>query len=391
MTRIELDGVEKTFGSERVVAGVDLSIADGELTVLLGPSGCGKTTTLRMIAGLEQPSAGELRFDGERMNEAPPERRRVGMVFQNYALYPHMTVAANLSFGLASRPDRGPRRRARAQERAKVEEIARLLEIDHVLEHRPRELSGGQRQRVALGRALIREPDVFLLDEPLSNLDANLRERMRMELARLHAELPITTVYVTHDQGEALTLADQLVVMHEGRIRQASSPAAVYERPADTFVAGFLGSPGMNLWTLPAAGPGGSGDRGAVSLPAELLDEHGVGMEETTVGIRPEHLELVRGEDQPPARLRCQAGVVENLGSHLLVHAALVSDPASVVVAKLDAASPVRRGDQIVLGARRDRVHLFDPKTAERLEPTVAGRTAGGMARDEAREGAGAR
>jgi multiple sugar transport system ATP-binding protein len=244
---------------------------------------------------------------------------------------------------------------------------------------------------VALGRALIREPDVFLLDEPLSNLDANLRERMRMELARLHAELPITTVYVTHDQGEALTLADQLVVMHEGRIRQASSPAVVYDRPADTFVAGFLGSPGMNLWTLPVAGPGGAGDRGDVSLPPGLLEVHGIGTEETTVGIRPEHLELVRGEERPPARVRCEVRVVENLGSHLLVHAALSSDPASVVVAKLDVGAGVRRGDQIELGARKDRVHLFDPRTTKRLEPTGDGTAVGVVARDDAREGAGAR
>ncbi len=391
MTRIELDGVEKTFGSDQVVAGVDLTMPDGELTVLLGPSGCGKTTTLRMIAGLEQLSGGELRFDGQRMNEAPPERRRVGMVFQSYALYPHMTVAANLSFGLASRPNRGPRRRAKAQERARVLEIARLLEIDHVLDHRPRELSGGQRQRVALGRALIREPDVFLLDEPLSNLDANLRERMRMELARLHAELPITTVYVTHDQGEALTLADQLVVMHEGRIRQAASPALVYDRPADTFVAGFLGSPGMNLWTVPAAGPGGAGDRGDVRLASELLAMHGVGTEATTVGIRPEHLELVRGEPGLAARVRCQVRVVENLGSHLLVHAALASEPGSAVVVKLDVGSGVRRGDRIELGAREDHVHLFDLETTRRLEPAGRGGAAVLVAGDGAWEAAGAR
>jgi multiple sugar transport system ATP-binding protein len=237
----------------------------------------------------------------------------------------------------------------------------------------------------------MRRPSVFLMDEPLSNLDANLREQMRIELARLHAELPITTVYVTHDQGEALTLADQLVVMHEGRIRQASSPTEVYDRPADTFVAGFLGSLGMNLWTLPPAGPGGAGERGAVSLPSELLEEHGVGKEATTVGIRPEHLELVRGEERPPARLRCEVRVVENLGSHLLVHAALTSDTTSVVVAKLDVASEVRRGDQIVLGAREDRVHLFDTGTTRRLGRTVAGMAVGAGARDEAREGAGAR
>ena len=227
MARVELHNIVKSYGDQRVVDGIDLVVEEGQFVVLLGPSGCGKTTTLRMIAGLEQVTAGEVYFDGRLMNREPPERRGVGMVFQNYALYPHMTVADNLSFGLESRRGRGARHKARAQERARVLEVARLLEIDHVLGHRPKELSGGQRQRAALGRALVREPDVFLLDEPLSNLDANLREKMRMELSRLHDEMPVTTVYVTHDQGEALTLADQLVVMHEGKICQAGQPVSI--------------------------------------------------------------------------------------------------------------------------------------------------------------------
>ncbi len=369
MSTIEMHDLVKTYGAERVVDGVDLEIADGQFVVLLGPSGCGKTTTLRMVAGLEQITGGDLRFDGRRMNDEPPDRRGVGMVFQHYALYPHMSVAANLSFGLESRRERGGRRRARAAERARVLEIARLLELEHVLDHRPKELSGGQRQRVALGRALIRDPDVFLLDEPLSNLDANLRDRMRMELARLHEELPVTTVYVTHDQSEALTLADVLVVMHEGRVRQAAPPAEVYDSPADTFVAGFLGSPGMNLWEVVTE----QGERQlrSVRLPERMAAGLGADRPGVVVGVRPEHLELVGEAHDSLALVECRVRMVENLGSHQLVHGSLAGG-GDAVVAHLDPRHGPRRGETILLGAREEHVHLFEAGTGRRLASRAA-------------------
>lgn len=369
MARIEMDGLVKRYGHDTVVDGVDLRIDDGELVVLLGPSGCGKTTTLRMVAGLEQITAGELRFDGALVNHEPPHRRSVGMVFQNYALYPHMTVRANLLFGLQSRRRSGSRRSARAEERRLVQEIAKLLELEHVMDHRPKELSGGQRQRVALGRALVRRPQVFLLDEPLSNLDANLRERMRMELSRLHEQLPITTVYVTHDQSEALTLADRVVVMQEGKVRQVASPREIYDAPADAFVAGFIGSPGMNLWTL----PWNEDDQGEVALgeeirlprrPSPALYRDG---QPITVGIRPEHLEVAGHPDLSSVFLSCQVDVVEDLGSHVLVHGTVGSDGARRVVAKLDPTTAVQRGARLRFRADPDRVHAFDALTGARL------------------------
>ncbi|MDA8294967.1 MAG: ATP-binding cassette domain-containing protein [Actinomycetota bacterium] len=366
MATIEMRGVEKTYAGKTVVRGIDLAIGDGQLAVLLGPSGCGKTTTLRMIAGLEQISGGELYFDDRLMNDEPPERRGIGMVFQTYALYPHMTVAANLAFGLESRREPGKRRATRAAERARVAEIARLLEIDHVLDHRPRELSGGQRQRVALGRALIREPEVFLLDEPLSNLDANLREKMRMELARLHAELPITTVYVTHDQSEALTLADTLIVMNEGTICQAASPTEIYDRPASSFVAGFVGSPGMNLWPRPAGARLEVGSEAGLLLPASLAAVCAGERAPLTLGIRPEHLRLAGDTSVEVAGVRCRVEVVENLGGHLLVHASLEEKGRGRVVAKLAPGPQLRRGEQILLEADVAHVHLFDETGARR-------------------------
>ncbi|MHB8457655.1 MAG: ABC transporter ATP-binding protein, partial [Acidimicrobiales bacterium] len=349
--------------------GIDLTIEEGEFVVLLGPSGCGKTTTLRMISGLEEITAGELLFDGSLVNDEPPDRRSVGMVFQSYALYPHMTVAGNLSFGLQSRRKRGSRRNARRRERQLVMELAELLELEHVLDHRPKELSGGQRQRVALGRALIRQPGVFLLDEPLSNLDANLRDRMRMELARLHERLPVTTVYVTHDQGEGLTLADRLVVMNEGRICQVGAPSEVYDRPANTFVAGFIGSPGMNLWT-PQWSRGEGGDLllgGAIRLPPAIHGALGERDLPATVGIRPEHLFLVQQGADSQATLSCRVEMVEHLGSHLLVHAALTSAQGGNVVAQLDPKCSVQRGEQILLGAPPEAVHLFEAESGLRV------------------------
>lgn len=390
MGDIRLRGLVKIYGQDTVVNGVDLAIDDGEFVVLLGPSGCGKTTILRMIAGLESVSEGEIWIGDELVNGEPPDRRNIGMVFQNYALYPHMTVAGNLGFGLASRRRGGSRRSARAEERRLIEETAELLEISHVLNHRPRELSGGQRQRVALGRAIIRRPTVFLMDEPLSNLDANLRDRMRLELARLHEKLRITTVYVTHDQGEALTLADRIVVMHEGRIHQVGTASDVYDHPADTFVASFLGSPGMNLWALPAPEAGNADAQGsqdsALRLPAALRPAGAV-----TVGIRPEHFRLAsdgfgagsmaairngaapdtaaRADDlsQSDTVLSCRVDILEHLGSHLLVHGSF--GDGETLVARLDASAPIRRGEQITLVASAAHTHLFDTATSQRLSP----------------------
>ena len=366
MARIDMQGLVKTYGSDTVVDGVDLAIEEGEMIVLLGPSGCGKTTTLRMVAGLEKVTSGELRFDGELMNDEPPDRRAVGMVFQNYALYPHMTVRGNLLFGLQSRRGRGPWRRARAEENQRVKEIAGMLELGHVLDHRPKELSGGQRQRVALGRALIRRPGVFLLDEPLSNLDASLRDRMRMELARIHEQFPVTTVYVTHDQSEALTLADRIVVMHQGRIRQAATPSEIYDHPADTFVAGFIGSPGMNLWPL-AASDGGDPPaiRPGIRIPGPTGGWQPPGG--LTLGVRPEHLDLVAETDRDKVVVPCEVGYVENLGSHLVVHASMGPGEAGEVIAHLDTGVRITRGDRVWLGADPGRSHLFDAGTGERL------------------------
>src|SRR6188508_1699197 len=241
MAAVTLSAVRKSFGSTQVVHGVDVSIADGEFCVLVGPSGCGKSTTLRMIAGLEEISGGEVRIGGRLVNELPPRARNISMVFQSYALYPHMTVGENMGFSLkiANRPKEEIARR--------VAEAAAILDIERLLERRPAQLSGGQRQRVAMGRAIVRDPDVFLFDEPLSNLDAKLRTQMRTEIKKLHAKVRSTVIYVTHDQVEAMTLADRIVIMRDGYIEQVGTPDEVFRRPATRFVAGFIGSPPMNL------------------------------------------------------------------------------------------------------------------------------------------------
>lgn len=389
MAQVEMRNLRKTYGDDTVVDDVSLRISDGEFVVMLGPSGCGKTTTLRIVAGLEHPTSGELYFDDLPISSEPPIRRNVGMVFQNYALYPHMTVADNLAFGLQSQRREGSRREAKTSIRRRVEETAALLEISHVLDHRPKQLSGGQKQRVALGRALIRKPAVFLMDEPLSNLDANLRDRVRMELANLREAFPVTTIYVTHDQGEALTLAHRVVVMNKGRVCQVATPADVYDTPADSFVARFIGAPGMNLWTLPwtrAAGEVLLG--GAVRLSggfAPLLAATG---DKVTVGIRPEHLVLERDLPLAGALLDLRVEAVEHLGSHLLAHGRLAVVPgagasapagsphggepeADAVVARLDARLRLNRGDHLRLAATSDRVHLFDASTGARVAGQV--------------------
>jgi len=360
---VTIKSVRKVFGPVEVLHSVNVDIADGEFVILVGPSGCGKTTLLRMIAGLEDISDGEILIDGRRVNDIPPKARDVAMVFQNYALYPHMTVSQNMSFALRLAHANA------AEITARVTKAAQILGLETLLERFPRQLSGGQRQRVAMGRALVRDPQVFLFDEPLSNLDAKLRMQMRAEIKELQQRLETTTVYVTHDQSEALTLADRLVVMHEGKIRQVGKPSEIYDTPADTFVASFIGSPGMNLWQRPSE----SGDGGELSFEGAVKLSRGLHIaisdfkRAVTVGVRPEHLHLVDASNDEGATICGRVEAVEHLGSHLLVHASLSSEGGGPVLARLDAGVILERGQQILLGAERDHVHLFDTETGMRL------------------------
>ena len=288
MADVQLRGIGKSFAGVEVIPGLDLEIPDGSFTVLVGPSGCGKSTLLRIISGLERPSAGSVLIGGRDVTRDEPSERGISMVFQSYALYPHMTVAQNIDFGL--RLARTPV----AEREERVREAARTLQLETLLDRRPAELSGGQRQRVAIGRAIVRQPDVFLFDEPLSNLDAALRTDMRVELAQLHERFATTMVYVTHDQVEAMTLADRIVVMRAGRIEQVGAPMDLYERPASEFVAGFIGSPRMNL------------------LPGRAIGRDDV----ARVGVRPEHLRL----DETSGDWDAEVLVVEHLGSDTLAY-----------------------------------------------------------------------
>ena len=338
MATVSIRRLSKAFGTQVVVHGIDLEIADKEFLVLVGPSGCGKSTILRMIAGLEEATSGEIRIDGKVVNERDPKDRDIAMVFQDYALYPHMTVAENMAFSLLYRGV------ARQQIRARVAEAARVLDIGALLERYPRALSGGQRQRVAMGRAIVRDPKVFLFDEPLSNLDAKLRVQMRTEVKRLRARLETTTVYVTHDQVEAMTLADRIAVLDDGRIEQVGTPEDVYERPATTFVAGFIGAPAMNLL------PGRivhKGNARAVELPGgvklalpDTIDAASEGMA-VTVGIRPEHLEWAAPEQ--PAAIEATALVVEPLGSDTLAAIALDGHDVQVRLQPKKSGAPATR------------------------------------------------
>src|SRR5512140_858885 len=284
MAGISLQGVTKSFGKNEVIHRTDIDIADGEFVVIVGPSGCGKSTVLRMIAGLETATQGEIRIGGERVNEVEPKDRNIAMVFQNYALYPHMTVYENMSYGLRIR------RMPRDEIRERVNRAAGILELTPYLQRKPRELSGGQRQRVAMGRAIVREPAAFLFDEPLSNLDAKLRVQMRLEIQKLHRELRTTSVYVTHDQVEAMTLADRMIVINAGTVEQVGAPIQVYDDPATQFVAGFIGSPSMNFLPGKRVGDGVDVSGGVrVPLPEGLRATAPEGL---VVGIRPEHFAL---------------------------------------------------------------------------------------------------
>ena len=352
MASVSLHGLTKRFGRSEVIRGVDLEIGSGELCVLVGPSGCGKSTLLRMIAGLEGIDAGTLMIDGQRMNDVRPADRGVSMVFQSYALYPHMTVYRNMAFGLKlAKTDK-------AGIDARVRAAAKTLQIEDLLDRLPRALSGGQRQRVAIGRAIVREPKVFLLDEPLSNLDAALRVQMRLEIAELHERLGTTIVYVTHDQVEAMTLADKIVVLNEGRVEQVGPPLDLYYRPANRFVAGFIGSPRMNF--LPATVAARRDDAVAVTVAGATLTLPGsyagaVGAT-ATLGIRPEHIRV--GEEAGAGTLAFHVGLIEELGESRLLHGS-VGDGVPVTV-RDHHAGKIARGERIEIGIPTDFAVLFD-------------------------------
>ena len=354
MASVGIRSVRKQFGSVQIIHGVDIDIEDGEFVVLVGPSGCGKSTLLRMIAGLEQISGGEISIGGTTVNNLPPKERDIAMVFQNYALYPHMTVHDNMAFSMKLR------NAAQSEIDARVEQASDILGLKPYLDRYPRQLSGGQRQRVAMGRAIVRDPQVFLFDEPLSNLDAKLRVQMRTEIKALHQRLKTTSIYVTHDQVEAMTMADRIVVMHDGIVEQIGSPLDLYDHPANLFVAGFIGSPAMNF--IPgvlrrADGQAWVESDGDVRLPLPPLGGGRDG-QKVTYGVRPEHLTLDDGG------VAAVVSVVEPTGADTFVYAHIGGVP---ICATFDERHEFSPGRPINLSPRLDAVHLFDTGTGAKI------------------------
>ena len=340
MASLTINDVHKTYGTEPVLHGVNLTVEDGEFVVFVGPSGCGKSTLLRMIAGLEDITSGSVSIDGLKVNDVAPAKRGVAMVFQTYALYPHMSVYKNMAFGLrqAKTPAEEIDRRVKA--------AADVLQITDYLDRNPRNLSGGQRQRVAIGRAIVRDPKVFLFDEPLSNLDASLRVQTRIEISKLHERLGSTMIYVTHDQVEAMTLADKIVVLKDGRVEQIGSPTELYDQPQNLFVAGFIGSPKMNFF-----------NRMDVSeiTQKNMQNEH-------TIGIRPEHLVACAGADA------CVSGkleLIENLGEYVLAH--MVGSNGATFIAKMDRKQVGNIGDTLAFKVVDGNAHMFDRTSTQRV------------------------
>ena len=359
MARVELVRLSKTFADgTRALVDLDLAVDDGEFLVLVGPSGCGKSTALRLLAGLEPPDGGEIRIDGELVTALSPQQRNIAMVFQNYALYPHMSVRANLAFPLRMR------KFARAEIASRVQAAAELLELGALLERRPQELSGGQRQRVAMGRAIVREPRVFLMDEPLSNLDARLRVQIRTDIANLQRRLGTTTLYVTHDQVEAMTLGQRVAVLNAGRLQQSGEPQVLYRRPANTFVAGFIGSPGMN--TLPARlEPGETGPavhwsgavlplQGGTTVPGRSLGDFSG--QKVLLGLRPDALRVATAGE---AILSATVQAVEALGHEQLVYLDSPGGSGDTLIARLDTRTRVTAGDTLPLHVDAARLYLF--------------------------------
>jgi multiple sugar transport system ATP-binding protein len=354
MATVTFDHVWKRFGDFAAVKDLNLEIGDGEFMVLVGPSGCGKTTSLRMIAGLEEVTDGQLKIGERVVNDVAPKDRDIAMVFQSYALYPHMSVYDNMAFGLKLR------KVPKAQIDERVKDAARILGLEN-LQKKPRELSGGQRQRVALGRAIVREPAVFLMDEPLSNLDAKLRVQTRAEIARLHQRLGTTTVYVTHDQVEAMTMGTRIAVMDKGELQQVGPPQELYENPKKLFVAGFIGSPAMNFVNVTRDGDSVKGE--GITLPIPSRYRGGMdGATDLIAGFRPEHLEL--GEQPNSATIRAKADVVEFLGDEELLHVTVQGHEGDVV-AVVGSEHRVKPGDIIDLKLPLEKLHLFDSATGD--------------------------
>jgi len=358
MATVSLRDVSKSYGATAVLHGISAEIADGEFVVIVGPSGCGKSTLLRTIAGLETITGGEIWIGERKVNKLEPKDRDIAMVFQNYALYPHMSVFDNMAYGLRIRG------LSKAEIETRVARAAEILQLEPFLQRKPRALSGGQRQRVAMGRAIVREPAAFLFDEPLSNLDAKLRVQMRVEIKRLQQQLGVTSIYVTHDQVEAMTLADRLIVMNAGHAEQIGAPLALYETPATTYVAGFIGSPAMNFLdaklsadgaAVELAGEGGTGFRIGLGNA-----RHAGGGRPVTLGVRPEHLHMSPGGGLPLA-----VDLVEALGADTLVYGRLPSEAG--LVARLPGTTAVRLGERITVTPAAGSLHLFDPDTGQRL------------------------
>ncbi len=359
MAEVALQDVNKNFEEVYAVRNVNLSIHDNEFMVLVGPSGCGKTTTLRMVAGLESISSGRILIDDKVVNELPPMDRDIAMVFQNYALYPHMSVYDNMAFGLKMR------KFDRADIQKRVQEAAEILGIQQLLSRKPRQLSGGQRQRVALGRAIVRHPRVFLFDEPLSNLDAKLRVQTRVELKKLHNRLGTTAIYVTHDQVEAMTLGDRVVVMKDGLVQQVGEPLELYNEPANRFVAGFIGSPAMNFLSVRVGENNGAAwaeNEGVrIKLPPEIaarLARHGV--KDVVLGIRPENLSIASTDQPIDLTFDAVVEVVEKLGSETLLDSAVGQE---MMVASVDPSIRVAIHQKLRLAMNPDRIHFFDAGT----------------------------
>jgi len=370
MGRLEINELTKMFddGDNQIVAvdELDIDIEDGEFLVFVGPSGCGKSTTLRCIAGLERVTSGSLILDGRDITDAKPKDREMAMVFQNYALYPHMDVRTNLGYGLKITTDL-----SKTEINDRVEDVAELLEISELLNKKPKDLSGGQQQRVALGRAIIREPELFLMDEPLSNLDAKLRTTMRTEIQQLQQEMGVTTIYVTHDQTEAMTMGDKIAVLNNGQLQQLGTPLECYHQPANQFVAGFIGSPSMNFLDVDVQDETLVHDKFAYSLTQSTVDVVTEASDQLTLGIRPEHIEIVDPDSENAVPVPVE--VVEPMGELTYVYVQIGDKTHTVSV---DGERLIQAGDQIDILFPEEKIHLFDQQTSEAIKNSDTGELA---------------